>query len=221
MVVYPAADIFNLIRLDPCTLRHCSTETILRKVQKAYHCSMMQNHPDKTRTRAQGAAKRLNELKDFLGGFQTSNVDPDRVAKLVKMGCEDWESRWNTQRPQNFGSPLDASEIAAFPIKGIFDLLHLNPHKLRHLSLETILLKLQKACCLSIFSTFPSMTTSGKSQAGRPKIAQRLRDFRTFFCHFQLSRIEPGRVTTLVEMGCKDWVLRRNTKCTQNPNSSP
>ncbi|KAF2182661.1 hypothetical protein K469DRAFT_690764 [Zopfia rhizophila CBS 207.26] len=93
----------------------------------------------------------------------------------------------------------------------IFDLLGLDPSKLRHSSIERTLKEVRNAYLRVMLIAHPD-----KAGAKGHEVAQRLNALKEFLCGFDKCRVNPDRVIELVEKGCQGWVPRWNRRFALN-----
>ncbi|PVH90719.1 hypothetical protein DM02DRAFT_664754 [Periconia macrospinosa] len=87
----------------------------------------------------------------------------------------------------------------------IFNLLNVNPHKLRNLSIAIILKAIQTAYRTKMRTVHPDKARTGHLD---PKPAQQLNALKDFLCNFDEREVNPGTIRKLVEEGCRQRVSR-------------
>ncbi|KAH8726689.1 hypothetical protein GQ44DRAFT_152292 [Phaeosphaeriaceae sp. PMI808] len=121
---------------------------------------------------------------------------------------------------------MDGVSYSFFEDVDIFSLLALDPHHLRHHSIETILKEIRKAYLKTML-----IVHTDRTRTTNPKPAQRLNALKDFLGNFNNRGVVPERATELVERGCQnqsstpDPRLNRKTpvprRTASQPGSSP
>lgn len=109
-------DMFDLLNIDPHTLRNRPVQYILKELRKAYIRAIRCSHPDKAPEKGREMAQQLNAIKDFFNNFNTHYFDSKNVLESVRRGVKAREVRNHAAQKKPVPQQTRPGSVSSDPI---------------------------------------------------------------------------------------------------------